>query len=287
MVEDHLKGCLPCQASVNTHMSPLPKRLWDELSVDFAGPFPTGEYLLIVIDDYSRFPEVEIVNSTSPRSVTPKLNQIFARFGTPSVLKSDNGSPFNGEEFASFAKKLGFHHRKITPLWPEANGEAERFVRSLNKFAHTCEAERSNWKQELPNFLRQYRATPHSSTKISPHEAFTGKKMRTALPELVTIQRSKEENITNNDLSAKTKQTRDADARRNTRQHHLQLGDAVLVQQPKQNKLSPPYNPAPYIVKDIKGSMVTADNGHHSITRNSSFFKAVSRQEIEDHLCTT
>ncbi|GFO01889.1 transposon ty3-g Gag-Pol polyprotein, partial [Plakobranchus ocellatus] len=122
MVEDHLKGCLPCQASVNTpkqrdplHMSPLPKRPWDELSVDFAGPFPTGEHLLIVIDDYSRFPEVEIVNSTSARSVTPKLNQIFARFGTPSVLKSDNGSPFNGEEFASFAKKMGFHHRKITP----------------------------------------------------------------------------------------------------------------------------------------------------------------------------
>ncbi|GFO29263.1 Pol polyprotein [Plakobranchus ocellatus] len=113
-------------------MSPLPKRPWDELSVGFAGPFPTGEHLLIVIDDYSRFPEVESVKSTSACSLTSKLNRIFARFGTPSVLKSDNGSPFNGEEFASFAKKLGLHHRKITPLWPETNGEAERFVRSLN-----------------------------------------------------------------------------------------------------------------------------------------------------------
>ncbi|GFN77286.1 transposon ty3-g Gag-Pol polyprotein [Plakobranchus ocellatus] len=196
IIEDHLKGCLPCQASVNTpkqsdplHRSPFPICPWDELSVDFARPFPTGEHLLIVIDDYSRFPEVEIVNSTSARSVTPKLNQIFARFGTPNILKSDNGSPFNREEFASFAKKLGFHHRKITPLWPKANGEAERSVRSLDKFVHTCKAERSNRKQELPNFLRQYRATPHSSTKISPHEALTVRKMRTTLPELVTTQK--------------------------------------------------------------------------------------------------
>ncbi|GFO26906.1 polyprotein [Plakobranchus ocellatus] len=82
--------------------------------------------------------------------------------------------------------------------------QRERVVHSLNKFVHTCEAERSNWKQELPNFLRQYRATPHSSTKISPHEAPTGRKMRSSLPELVTTQRGKEKSITNNDLSAKT-----------------------------------------------------------------------------------
>ena len=191
LVETHLKGCIPCQsATVGSKQrdpiktTPLPKHPWDELSADFAGPFPSGELLLIVIDDYSRFPEVQIVNSTSARTTIPKLMEMFSRFGTPSVLKTDNGAPFNSGEFAAFAKKLGFKHRKITPLWPEANGEAERFVRTLNKFVHTCQAEHSDWRVELQDLLCQYRATPHTSTKISPHEALTGRQMRTALPEL-------------------------------------------------------------------------------------------------------
>lgn len=43
------------------HMSPLPPEPWYTVHVDFCGPFPTGEYLLVVIDAYSRFPEVDIV----------------------------------------------------------------------------------------------------------------------------------------------------------------------------------------------------------------------------------
>ncbi|GFO33165.1 transposon ty3-g Gag-Pol polyprotein [Plakobranchus ocellatus] len=66
--ESYLKECIPCQSSVTNakqrdplKISPLLKRPWDESSADFAGPFPSGDYLLIVIDDFSRFPEVEIV----------------------------------------------------------------------------------------------------------------------------------------------------------------------------------------------------------------------------------
>ncbi|GFR81604.1 transposon Ty3-G Gag-Pol polyprotein [Elysia marginata] len=89
MVEEHLKGGVPCQSSVTgtakrvlLKMTPLPEHAWEEISVDFAGPFPTGEYLLIMIDDYSCFLEVEILYSTSAKAVIPKTNQIFARFGT-------------------------------------------------------------------------------------------------------------------------------------------------------------------------------------------------------------
>ena len=189
LVETHLKGRIPCQSVTvgpkqrdPIKTTPLPNRSWDELSADFAGPFPSEELLLIVIEDYSRLPKVQIVNSTSARTTISKLMEMFSRFGTPSVFKIDNGAPFNSGEFAAFVKKLGFKHRKITPLWPEANGEAERFVRTLNKFVDACQAQHSAWKVELQNFLCQYRATPHTSTKISPHEALTGRQMRTALP---------------------------------------------------------------------------------------------------------
>ncbi|KAK3726816.1 hypothetical protein QZH41_019607 [Actinostola sp. cb2023] len=113
-------------------MSALPKAPWQELSVDFK-ELPTGGYLLVVTDDYSRYPVVDIIQTVSFRVVAPRLDKIFAEFGIPEVVRSDNGPPFNGKEFEQFAKTLGFKHRKVTPLWPLANGEVERFMRTIKK----------------------------------------------------------------------------------------------------------------------------------------------------------
>ena len=109
---------------------------FNEVSMDFA--HVDGQTLLLVVDDYSRFPFVEPVSSTSASAVIPKLDQLFSTFGAPRVVKSDNSPPFNGEEFAKFAFVLGFKHRKVTPLWPRANGEVERFVKTLKKCNHWC-----------------------------------------------------------------------------------------------------------------------------------------------------
>ncbi|KAK3706244.1 hypothetical protein QZH41_008631, partial [Actinostola sp. cb2023] len=108
----------------------VPKRALE--SMDFA-ELPTGDYLLVLIDDYSRFPMVEIIKSTSSRTVIPCLDKIFSEYGIPEMLRSDNGPPFNGNAFREFANYLGFLHRKITPYWPRANGEAERFMRTIKK----------------------------------------------------------------------------------------------------------------------------------------------------------
>ena len=53
------------------------------VSVDFAGPLPPGDRLLVLTDDYSRFPEVEIIKSTSAKTVIPNRDNIFSRQGIP------------------------------------------------------------------------------------------------------------------------------------------------------------------------------------------------------------
>ena len=58
------------------------------------------------------------------------------------MLKSDNGPPFNGNEFRQFADYLGFKHRKITPLWPKANAELERFMRTIEKTVRAAQVEK-------------------------------------------------------------------------------------------------------------------------------------------------
>ncbi len=151
MVEEAIANCLPCQATTTkpgtqepVRSTMLPDGPWKEVSTDFCGPFKSGEHLLVVIDGYSRFPEVEIVTSTSARSVIPRLDSIFVRQGIPEILKTDNGPPFNGSDFASWAHMVGFKHKKITPLWPQANGEAERFMRTLGKVVKTAMTETGN-----------------------------------------------------------------------------------------------------------------------------------------------
>jgi len=79
-------------------MSVLPDSPFDEVSVDFA--HVDGQTLLLVVDDYSRFPFVEPESSKSASAVIPKLDHLFSTFGAPRIVKTDNGPPFNGEEFA-------------------------------------------------------------------------------------------------------------------------------------------------------------------------------------------
>jgi hypothetical protein len=293
MVEQSVKSCIPCQASIPTHthreplqMTELPSGPWLEIALDFAGPFPSGDYALIVVDEYSRYPEIAITTTTSARAVMPQLDAIFARHGIPSVVKTDNGPPFNGSEFETFASDFGFQHRKITPGWPEANGEAERFVETFNKFVRASEAENLNWKTQMPQFLRNYRATPHTSTKIPPFTALTGRKMRIGLPEAPqanpTVQSPEalQSKMVQNDQCSKSKMKIYADTKRRTVESDLAPGDTVLVKQPKTNKLTPPFDPKPFTVEKKKGSMITARRGQQRIVRNSSHFRRLSPQQL-------
>ena len=159
-------------------MITLPTAPWKEVAVDFAGPFPSRDYIVVVVDEFSRFPEVELLTSTSAKVVVPKLDAIFSRQGVPDILRSDNGPPFNGHEFKTFADYVGFKHRKITPLWPKANGEAERLVQTLEKNIRIAHTEGKNWKQNWE--------TPHSTTHVSPCNALNSRKLKTWLPETPT-----------------------------------------------------------------------------------------------------
>jgi hypothetical protein len=61
-------------------MTKLPEKPWSHVSADFYEPLPTGEYLLVLMDDYSRFPIVEITTSISAKAIIPKLDKIFSSF---------------------------------------------------------------------------------------------------------------------------------------------------------------------------------------------------------------
>ena len=270
-VESMIKSCLPCMSATPEtkreppNMTELPDRPWSELHADFAGPLPCGSYLLIVVDSFSRYPEVEIVHSTSARAVIPKFDSIFARHGICDVLKTDNGPPFSGHEFKMFAQSYGFIHKKITPRWPQANGLAEKFVSTIKKSLRTSP---SNWRQDMYTFLRNYRATPHCTTKKSPAELLFNRKIKTKMP--FVGEKVENPKLRQQDASQKQKM-RDYVVHKYhyCKPSKLKIGDTVLVK----NENSKTFHDYPLTVTQIKGSMITASNQSKNITRNNTFFK--------------
>ena len=126
-VKDELETCLPCQSTGPTN-PPEPLQTpemadgpWQTIPADFYGPLPTGQCIIVLIDKYSRYPEAEIINSTSAKCLIPKVDAIFARHGVSYKLKSDNGPPFNSNEFKSYLAKLGVKHETSTPEWQQGN----------------------------------------------------------------------------------------------------------------------------------------------------------------------
>ena len=288
MVEQLVGQCYECQVTTREHrqeplkMTEIPEKPWQVVSVDFGGPYPDGHYNLVVIDKRTRYPEVETLYSTAVKPTKEKLKKVFATYGTPEQLETDNGPPFHAKEFAEFAVEEGFRHHRITPLHPRANGEAENFMKLLNKSEQRARLENKPSKIAIQELLIGYRSTPHPATGITPYDAMMNRKVRTKLDytqrEIEIGERNKNQ-VDDRDKEYKMKIKNNAE-NNNTKRHDLVVGDYVLVEQDKVNKWTAPYESAAYIVHKIRGSTIWArrETDGQEVCRNSTFFKYIPRK---------
>ena len=189
-VEMFCKKCYGCQlvsqpaAPESMIRTELPTRPWQELACDLLGPLPSGDYLFVVVDYFSRYFEVAIMKSVISANIIASLEKIFATHGLPMSITCDNGPQFVSSDFKQYLCTNAIQLRNVTPLWPQANGQTERQNRTLLKAMKIAQAEGKNWKREIYSFLLMYHSTPHSTTGVSPAELLFRRKIRTKLPEL-------------------------------------------------------------------------------------------------------
>ena len=152
--------------------SPLPNYPWQRVAADLF--HLKGEEYIVVVDYFSRFPEVKKLKATTSQSIINVLKTMFSRYGIPEELRSDNGPQFSSQEFAEFAKKYQFTHSTSSPHFPASNGQAERAVQTVKNLL----------KNSSDPFLAllSYRATPIPWCGRSPAELLMGRKIRTTLP---------------------------------------------------------------------------------------------------------
>ena len=179
---NQVNQCEPCQKYQNkARKEPIlqpepPHRPWERLSSDLF-EFRGQQYLLLT-DQYSRFPVIRRLTSTTSSAVINHLKSIFAEHGIPTQLTTDNGPQYSSAEFKHFMNVYGVEHITSSPLYPQSNGFAERMVQTVENILQKCDEN----KEDPYLALLSYRATPLDHQLKSPAELLTNRKFKTRLP---------------------------------------------------------------------------------------------------------
>ena len=84
-----------------------------------------GEHHILVVDFFSRYPEVIKLKSTNSVAVINVLKAVFSRYGIPEILRTDNGPQYVSQLFAEFTQDYSIHHTSSS-RFPQSNGQAQR-----------------------------------------------------------------------------------------------------------------------------------------------------------------
>ena len=178
-VEEFIKGCPQCSQSTPLATEPLltttlPEHPWERVAADLCQL--KGSVYLVVVDYFSRFIEVQEMTSTTAVNIIKVLKSMFSRYGIPAVLLTDNGPQFDCKEMRDFATAYNFTHTTSSPYYPQANGLAERSVKTIKDLLKNC--------GDPYLALLAYRATPLPWCHFSPAQLLMGRNIRTDVPQV-------------------------------------------------------------------------------------------------------
>ena len=156
-----------------------------------------GWSYLVIVDYFSNFPELCHLSDTHSTSVITKVKATFSRYGIPKYVVSDNGPQFSSFEFAHFANDWDFIHDPSSLKYPKLNGTAENAIKIVKGLLKKADKH----KEDPYLALIAHHSTPSSSDNKSPYEKLFGHAMRTTLPDLRNMRKSK--NIPASNLPAK------------------------------------------------------------------------------------
>ncbi|KAK8769379.1 hypothetical protein V5799_014158 [Amblyomma americanum] len=151
---------------------------WQTAHADFAGPVE-GRMLLIVVDAYSKWLEVRHMRNIQSPTVVEELRNLFATFGIPERLVTDNGPSFVSAEMEDFLKKNGIAHITSAPYHPATNGQAERMVFETKQALAKDQSGALSCR--LARFLLKQHTIVSATTGRTPTALMFGRELSTAL----------------------------------------------------------------------------------------------------------
>ena len=193
-VETTVDLCLTCQCKSkgqppqkHTLISVQEGSPFQKLSIDFVGPFRESRrgntYLLTVKDCFTRWLEAFPTKKIDAQEVIRLLEtEIFARFGHPRQIHSDQGSQFTSRMMQEICKLCDITHTQ-TPAYNPKSNPVERSHRDLNLMIKAMIIERpsQDWEEVLPACLFALRTARNRSTGFTPHFLLFGREAATPI----------------------------------------------------------------------------------------------------------
>ena len=87
----------------------------------------------MIVDAGSSWIEVFLAGNRASQTVKLHLSHIFAGFGIPKILVSDNGPEFVSSDLKQWCESLGIKKMESPIYHPRANGIAERAVQTVKR----------------------------------------------------------------------------------------------------------------------------------------------------------
>ncbi|XP_046857922.1 uncharacterized protein K02A2.6-like [Xenia sp. Carnegie-2017] len=265
-IKDMVKRCASCQQ----HQTSNPKETiiqqealkpWEVVSSDLYH-WNNANYLLLV-DYYSSYFVVRKLSSTRSSDIISKLKAIFAEFGIPRKLVSDNGPQYTSQDFEKFTKEYGFEHSTSSPHYHQANGKVERFVATVKNTLQKCK----ETHQDPALALLAVRNTPISSTVPSPAELMFQRKLDDGLSFKSSFHQTAQQDISQH----RQRHVQRYDKRARDRPD-LAIGQSVRIQNPTTKLWDPAIvtqklvEPRSYEVKASNGATYRRNRRHINTT---------------------
>jgi transposase InsO family protein len=163
------------------------------MSIDITGPHPRSrdgnEFILTVMDSFTKWAEAIPIRSHTAQVVARKLvENVFARYGTPLRLLSDQGPEFESALMAEMCRAFQIEKVRTTSYKPSTNGAVERFHRTLNSMlGKVVDESQRDWDHRLYEVMAAYRSTVHQSTGFSPNFLVYGRENRAPIDLVLAV----------------------------------------------------------------------------------------------------
>ncbi|XP_062541853.1 uncharacterized protein K02A2.6-like [Armigeres subalbatus] len=256
-----------------------PQAVWESIALDFNGPYARfgGISILLIVDYRSRFLIARPVKSTSFEQTKLVLEEVFTREGFPKSIRSDNGPPFNGDEYRTYCADRNIETVFSTPLFPQQNGLVECYMRLVNKAMASAVSSRSCFEKELQAAVNAHNVAAHSVTGFPPEEVMLSRKIKRRLPLLRHEKVVCDDGLLNRrDKLEKLKAKEREDTRRGARACRVCPGDMVIIERLIRTKGDSRFDPQRYtVIKEDNGSLVLQNESGQIVKRHVTQAKKV------------
>ena len=157
----------------------------ERVPLDFLGPLPKtprgNEYVLMMVDQFTKWMGcVPLPSQTAEVTAKAAVDGFFSRFGYPFQIFTDRGRNFGSNLFTAICEALEIHKARITPYRPSANGQVERYNRTLMD-AVRCYIKDSQdqWDLHLQQIAGALRRSVNRNTGYTANWLMLGREVNT------------------------------------------------------------------------------------------------------------